>query len=169
MWNNANTSPFLSVAKMSSKKRIFWLWKVRIIVKQHINKHRAYIVFPLRNGCKSTATLFMPAAARSPNRAPRLTHVWINVRLDGFTSRRHTVSQDDCVRGRISGWTVAILCARQAYAMLHSCSFTWAYVLLWWNSGLLKFTGPGRSGGGRSQTAISHKQEIFPSIRAPLS
>lgn len=104
-----------------------------------------------------------------PRRAPRSTHVWINVRLDGFTSRRHTVSQDDCVRSRISGWTVAILCARQAYAVLHSCSFTWAYVLQWWNSGLLKFTGPGRSGGGRSQTAISHKQEIFPSIRAPLS
>lgn len=165
MWNNANASPFLSVAKMSSKKCIFWLWKVRIIVKQHMNKHRAYTVFPSRNGCNWQLLCFCPP----PHRAAGLTHVWINVRLDGFTSRRHTVSQDDCARSRISGWTVAILCARQAYAMLHSCSFTWAYVLLWWNSGLLKFTGPERSGGGRSQTVISHKQEIFPSIRAPLS
>lgn len=78
--------PYLESAKMSSKKCIFGPWRVRIIVKQRINEHRAYTVFPL---------LFLPAAAPQPRRAARLSHVWINVRLNGFTSHRHTVSQDD--------------------------------------------------------------------------
>lgn len=169
MWKNASASPVLSVAKMSSKKRIFWLLKVRSIVKQRINEHRAHTVFPYHETAAINSCSVSARRCLQPRRAARLSHVWINVWLNGFTSHRPAVSQDDCVRSRISSPTVAILCARRAYAMPHSCSFTRAYVLLWWNSGLLKFSGAGRSGGGRSQTVISHKEEIFPSIRAPLS